>query len=172
MSVSVRRLTPADAAAFRVVRLEALERHPDAYGSVLADWQDKPLTDYVARIEGSVIFGLFAQNDLAGLLAYTQETGNGAHRAALNAVYVRQKLRGRGATDALVEAAIEQARADGVVQLELSVSVENAAAMAAYARSGFVAAAHWPRALAIEGRFVDEALMILVLDSALDSALD
>ncbi|SMY08014.1 GNAT family N-acetyltransferase [Flavimaricola marinus] len=164
MTFSVRPLTGADAVAFRFVRLEALTRHPEAYGSVVADWQGQPLSAYVDRIESAVIFGLFTDKGLEGLLAYTRETGNAAHRAALNAAYVRETRRGSGAFAAMLEAALDQARADGVAQVELMVSVENAAAKAAYARAGFEVAAIWPRALCVEGRYVDEALMIRRMD--------
>lgn len=165
MTVTVRPLTAADAVAFRDVRLEALEREPGAYGSTHADWAALPLSRYVARIEGCVVFGLFTEAGLEGILAYDREGGgNARHRAAIQSVYVRGHLRGTGAVDALLKAAIAQGRAEGVVQLELSVAVGNTAAIAAYARHGFERVAVWPRALCHGGRYEDEALMILRLE--------
>ena len=44
------------------------------------------------------------------------------------------------------------------------MSADNAPAVAAYARLGFVQVAVWPRALCVAGRFVDEVVMVLALD--------
>ena len=161
----VRPLTAADAAALQVIRLEMLTLHPGAYGSTLANWADLPLEAYAARIESCVLFGLWTDAGLQGTLAYDREAGgNARHRAGIHAVYVRAALRGSGAIDALMQAAIAQARVDGLAQLELTVSADNAPAVAAYARLGFVQVAVWPRALCVAGRFVDEVVMVLALD--------
>jgi RimJ/RimL family protein N-acetyltransferase len=164
VSHHVRPLTAADATAFREIRLEALRLHPEAYGSTLAQWEAMPLSAYAERIENGILFGLFTDNTLNGILAYTRESGNAAHRAALNAAYVRETSRGNGAFKALLAAALAQAQTDGVAQIELSVSVENAPAIAAYARAGFERVAVLPRALGFAGRYVDEAVMVLRLD--------
>ncbi|MBI1415670.1 MAG: GNAT family N-acetyltransferase [Limimaricola sp.] len=161
----VRQLTPADALAFRHVRLEALRLHPDAFGSTLADWQGLPESAYVQRIEGSVIFGLFTDKGLEGILAYDRERGgNCRHRAGLHAIYVRKGLRGKGGADMLMQAAIARARADGVVQLELSVSETNARAYDFYWRHGFVRYAVSPRALLVKDRYLDELNLCKRLD--------
>ncbi|GGL63380.1 GNAT family N-acetyltransferase [Wenxinia marina] len=163
--MKVRPLTPADAVAFRYVRLEALERHPGAYGSTLADWQGLPLSAYVRRIEDGVIFGLWTDRGLEGLLAYDRDKGgNARHRASLHAVYVRDTLRGQGAGEALLDAAVERATADGVRQLELTVAEDNDGAIAFYARHGFEEYARLPRALYVDGAFVDEIAMVRRLD--------
>lgn len=164
--MTVRPLTAADALAFRDIRLECLRLHPDAFGSTLADWRDKTQADYIRRIEDGVIFGLFTEKGLGGLLAYDREKGgNARHRAGIHAVYLRKDLRGRGAIDQLIAAAVEQARRDGVTQLELAISESNARAGAAYARNGFVRYAVTPRALLVDGRYLDEIHMIRRLDS-------
>lgn len=161
----VRALTAADALAFRTIRLEALKLHPDAYGSTLAQWENLPQSAYIKRIEDGVLFGLFTENGLEGTLAYDRENGlNARHRAGIHAVYIRKKLRGRGGLEMLLRAAVERARADGVVQLELSVVETNARAHDAYARNGFVRYAVSPRAILFKGRFLDEILLIRRLD--------
>ncbi len=161
----VRALTAADALAFRAIRLEALRLHPDAYGSTLAQWEKLPQSAYVRRIEDGVLFGLFTDKGLEGLLAYDRETGeNALHRAGIHAVYIRKKLRGQGGLELLLRAAVERARADGVVQLELAVAETNSRAHDAYARNGFVRYAVTPRAMLFKGRFLDEILLIRRLD--------
>ena len=161
----VRPLTPADALAFRTVRLEALEAHPGAYGSTFADWAGLPQSAYIRRIEEGVIFGLFTAKGLEGLMAYDRETGgNARHRASLHAVYIRKALRGSGAADLLLDAAVARAEADRVVQLELSVAEDNARALAFYTGRGFSRIGVVPRALEVGGRFVDEILLMRRLD--------
>lgn len=162
----VRPLTEADALAFRIVRLEALRLHPDAYGSTLADWERMPNSAFVERIRSGVVFGLFTDKGLEGLLAYEREKGgNTRHRASLYTIYVRKSLRGSAAADMLMEAAIAQARADKVVQLELLVSETNSRAQAFYRRHGFEPYAVIPRALCVKGQYVDEVCMVLNLDA-------
>ena len=50
----IRPLTVADVAAFRMVRLEMLRLHSDAYGSTLAQWAAMPDDAYAARIADGV----------------------------------------------------------------------------------------------------------------------
>lgn len=164
---TVRPLTAADAVAFRVVRIEALTQAPGAYGSTLDDWARLPLSAYVARIEDGTVFGLFTPRGLEGLLAYDREKGGHArHRASLHAAYVREGLRGTGAVDALIAAVLDRARADALTQIELTVSEDNAPARAVCRRHGFVETGVLPRALCIDGAFLDEVAMVLRLDTA------
>ncbi|SHI61947.1 GNAT family N-acetyltransferase [Wenxinia saemankumensis] len=162
---TIRPLTAADAVAFRHVRLEALARHPEAYGSTLSDWSGRPNGAFVARLEQGTVFGLWTGRGLEGTLAYAREAGgNTRHRATITTLYLRERLRGQGGAEALMEAAIARARADGVAQLELTVAEGNAVARRFYARSGFEEVARLPRALRVAGRDMDEILLILRLD--------
>jgi ribosomal protein S18 acetylase RimI-like enzyme len=162
----VRPLTAADALAFRQIRLEALRLHPEAYGSTLAEWERLPQAAYVARIEDGVIFGLFTEKGLDGILAYDRlKGGHERHRAGIHAVYVRKPLRGKGGADLLLSACVERARADGVVQLELAVAETNTRAQDFYARHGFARYAVSPRALLVKNRYLDELHLIRRLDA-------
>lgn len=161
----VRRLTAADAIAFRQIRLEALRLHPDAYGSTLAQWEPMPQSAYVKRIESGVLYGLFTDNGLEGTLAYDRDDGfNARHRAGIHAVYIRKTLRGKGGIDLLIRAAVELAQTDGVVQLELGVTETNTRAYDAYVRNGFGRYAVIPRAILFKGRYLDEIQLIRKLD--------
>ncbi len=160
----VRPLTAADAIAFRIVRLEALRLHPESFGSTLADWEVLPESAYVARIEDGVIFGLFTEAGLEGIMAYDREKGgNARHRAGVHAVYVRESLRGTGAADLLMQALIDRAKADCLRQIELSVSESGQRAYQFYLRHGFVRIGETPRALLVNGRFLDEYHLRLTL---------
>jgi len=66
---TIRRLTAADIPAFRVVRLEALRRHPRAYGSSYEEEVDYALDDYATRWPAAPggMFGGFADGRLVGI---------------------------------------------------------------------------------------------------------
>ena len=50
--MQIRRLTPADAPAYRVLRLRALREHPQSYTSSFDEEQGKPLANYEQRLAG------------------------------------------------------------------------------------------------------------------------
>ena len=163
--MTVRRLTAADAIAYRVVRLEALERHPESFGSTLADWASRPLSAYIRRMEDGVIFGAFTDRGLEGLIAYDRLTGaQSSHRAEIHQVYLRARLRGTGLAEEMLAKVVQQARVDGVLQLELVVAATNTHAHSFYANRGFVRTGVIPRALKIDETFVDEICMVRRLD--------
>ena len=94
---------------------------------------------------------------LAGLMR--QRPSRMVHRASIVMVYLRKSLRGTGVADGLIDAVIDEARAMGIVQLELSVTAENRAAVRFYERKGFVTIGRIPGALMHEGRELDDLVM-------------
>jgi RimJ/RimL family protein N-acetyltransferase len=59
-----------------------------------------------------------------------------------------------------------EARAQGVLQVHLSVNADNPRALALYESLGFTAYGREPRALRVKEAFFDEILMALALDDA------
>ncbi len=167
----IRRLTEADVVAFRNLRLEALQLAPEAYGSALEDWQGATLEPFQARIAGSWIAGAFDAargGGLVGVAALDRERGgNVRHRAGITAVYVTPAARRRGLAGALLHRLVQEAAVQGVLQVELHVASDNAAAIALYEKAGFARHGLIPRALLVQGRFIDELLMVRRLDSDL-----
>ncbi len=78
--------------------------------------------------------------------------------------YVRPEARGRGASDLLIGAALAHARSAGVLQVHLGVGVENIPAQQLYGRFGFTTYGTQPRALLVDGKFIDEHHMMCFLD--------
>jgi RimJ/RimL family protein N-acetyltransferase len=64
----------------------------------------------------------------------------------------------------LLAALADDARAQGILQLELQVATWNAPAIAAYARAGFGQIATLPRTMKDGVAFTDTALFVLRLD--------
>jgi len=71
---TIRRLTPADASAYRDIRLEGLARHPDGFGSAWEDELGQPLAWFEQRIANAAVFGGFLsdENDLVGVAGLAQ----------------------------------------------------------------------------------------------------
>ncbi len=162
---TLRRLLPDDAADFRTLRLQALQDTPWAYGSSYQDWAEAPLQRFAERLQDSYVIGAFA-GPLVGVAAYDREPGGHArHRGWITAVYVRPDQRGGGTARTMLAALIAEARRDGLLQLELQVATDNDPAIRCYLALGFQPHGLCPRALMVQGRFIDERLMVLPLDA-------
>ena len=166
MSYAIRRLTPADVQAYRAIRLEALTNHPEAFGSAAEDFVLHAITDLEAVLEKLVFFGaLTPDGELVGIMAFDVSQGRQAHRAWVIQVYVRPHMRGTGCAAALLDAVIDYARGE-VKQLHLSVAAHNGPAIGLYQKAGFEIYGTDPRFMAVNGRYIDEHLMVRLLDKA------
>lgn len=148
----IRRLQAGDAALWRDLRLEALTKHPEAYGSTHDDWAGRPLSDFADRLEGGAIFGAFVGTLLVGSTALDAD---GPAQGSLTSVYVRASYRGRGIARQLLKAATNSARQQGMTRLVLSVAEGNEAACRVYLAAGFHNVGVEPRALARNGLLLE-----------------
>jgi RimJ/RimL family protein N-acetyltransferase len=165
IEVSVRRLTPADAGAYRGIRLEGLKHHPEAFGSTFEAEAVKPLAWFSDRLSQSTVFGALRQTEILGVAGFAVRSGEKeAHKGLLWGMYVRPQARGTGVARRLVEAVIEAAR-PCVELLQLSVVVGNERARRLYAGLGFVEYGIERNSLKQNGRYYDEILMALDLAS-------
>lgn len=160
--MQIRQLGPADAKAYREIRLEALKSVPEAFGSDYDESAKRPLDSVRAWIESNVI--LVAEVDaqmIGSMVLHRDEALKSKHRGMIFGVYVREGWRRRGAARALMQAAIEAA--DGLEQLELFVSSGCPGARALYEAMGFVCTGRVPNALRVGDKTYAEDLMILDL---------
>ena len=72
--IMVRRLTAADGAAFRDIRLEGLEQDPAAFAADLSEEREQPLGWFVARLESAAVFGAFMGSELVGVAGFKART--------------------------------------------------------------------------------------------------
>lgn len=166
MDYSIRRLSSADLMAYRAVRQEALVNHPEAYGSSAESFAALHDEEVRQMLDRMAVFGILAEDRLGGIVAYGQTSGERErHRGWLYQVYVQPRLRGTGAATAMIEAALEHAKA-GALQVHLGVSTRNHPAIRLYQRTGFEIYGTEPRALFVNGRYVDEHLMVRFFDKA------
>ncbi len=167
MSFSIRRLNRKHLDAYIAIRLEALRNHPEAYGTSAESFAARPPEEVDEFLSRRAVFGVMTAADtLAGIVVYDRDAGERAsHRGWLLQVYVRPELRGTGAALALLEAAAEHARSE-VIQLHLMVGTHNQPAIRLYERAGFKIYGTEPRSLCVNGRYIDEHLMVRFLDKA------
>ncbi len=165
--MSIRQLKPEDAASLVALRREALESHPLAFGASIED--DRALSLKFVRTSladsEQAVFGGFEEGNLIGMVGVIRASKvKLRHKAHIWGMYVSPRARGKGIGRALLESAIDQARAwPGVEQLALGVTETATAARALYEAAGFQTWGREPRALQWEGRFVDELHLVLDL---------
>lgn len=166
---SIRRLHPPDAASLVALRRDALVSHPLAFWASPDDDRGLSLDSVrgsLANQREQAVFGYFEGADLAGMVGVIRATEvKRRHKAYIWGMYVAPGARRKGVGRALLESAIEQARAwPGVDRLHLSVTEAAAEARKLYESEGFRCWGREARALAWQGQFVDEAHLVLELD--------
>ena len=184
----LRRLTPVDATALWLLRLQALERDPGAFGSTAEEHRrttpdpsdprllQHPGPDAAAHPEtpaeaNTFVLGAFAPGlsceaeDLVAIATFYREPGiREHHKAHLRGVYVTEAHRRHGLGRRLLTRIIETAFPDPTLEhLLLSVSTHREAALRLYRSLGFEIYGTEPHALKVDGAYVDEHLMILRL---------
>jgi RimJ/RimL family protein N-acetyltransferase len=164
LTLSARRLTAADAEAYREIRIEGLTNDPASFGSTLEEEAGRPDSFWTGRLNNSFMFGLFDGEALVGSAGFYLETQEKVrHRGHLVGVYLRASARGKGAAAILLAAVIEEARRHAR-QLHLAVTQDNDRARRLYERMGFVIYGEDPRGLRVGDRYYDDYLMVLRLD--------
>jgi len=162
------RLGPADAAAYRDLRLEGLAKHPEAFGASWEDEAGRPLVWFIERLERNAVFGAWAADtaELAGIAGLlVPEEAKLRHKGVLWGMYVQPRARAAGVGAALVARVLDHARG-AVEEVRLTVVASNAAAVRLYEAAGFQVYGLERRALKVDGRYHDEALMALRFNGA------
>lgn len=154
LDVEIRRLTVADALAYRSLRLRGLREHPQAFTSSWEEDGAKPLSASEARLtsDHQRLWGALEAGTLQGmagleLLPRAKER----HKARVAGMYVAAEGAGFGMGTALLHAVMADARSIGISDLVLTVSEGNASALALYRKMGFVVFGTEPRAIVVNG---------------------
>lgn len=138
-------LTATDALPYKGVMLHAYEHAADAFTSTPQERAAEADAWWVNRVADpsglTVAFGAFDEQALIGVVAieYSAKPKT-QHKAVIVGMYVMPTWRGRGASRALLQAAIEHAsQRGGVTVLQLEVTQGNQPATALYEALGFQA---------------------------------
>lgn len=169
-SVDYRILTPDDGAAWRNIRLEALENDPEVFGASVE--AHHKLTDDEIRSRLALdmaerfVIGAFADGELIGTAGFVREPGlKERHKGRVWGVYLRASHRGSGAGRQMMTLLLGHARKiEGLEQINISVAATQVAATALYRSLGCVSYGCEPRGLKVNGRYIDEEHLVLRLD--------
>ncbi|HSV80719.1 MAG TPA: GNAT family N-acetyltransferase [Ramlibacter sp.] len=164
--MEVRLLTPADAAAFRALRLRALREHPEAFTSSYEEDAPQPLAAAETRLAAAQhsFWGAFQGRELYGMVGLERERRvKNRHKAKVTAMYVAPEVASQGVGRRLLEALLAQARREGLLSLVLTVTEGKDAALRLYERAGFRSFGLEPKAVRVDGRFFAKNHMVLDL---------
>ncbi len=167
-TIHIRRLGPADADAFRALRLDALSTAPEAFGASPEEEAARSLDVVRSRLSETgpdAVFGALADGALIGIAGFMLSLGiKKRHKGVLWGVFVHAQWRGRGVGERLVRSVIHHA-AGHVLTLQATVVASNATARDIYRRLGFVTYGVEPRALRVGDVFHDEEMLMLDLSA-------
>ena len=161
-------ILPTDLQAYKALRLEALQSHPEAFGSDHSEQVNEPDSFWESRIRSSldgvasriIVAADHATNQLAGMAgAFCDEGVKTRHSATLVAVYVAPRYRGHRLADAIVHEILAWCAAANIRILRLAVATSNVPAIRCYQRCGFHVCGVQPEVIRIGDVYHDELLM-------------
>ncbi|MFT7285993.1 MAG: GNAT superfamily N-acetyltransferase [Halieaceae bacterium] len=159
----VRQLSPEDTDGYGAMWADAVENHPTFFRSTLSD---DPSGRIPTRFRvDSFTLGAFDGEALIGILSLDRDTRiKLCHKAFISRMFVKPGCAGKGVGRLLLREAVRQA-GDVVElrQLYLTVLDTNNLAKSLYLSEGFEKFSHEPQAVFIEGHYVDECQMMLIL---------
>jgi ribosomal protein S18 acetylase RimI-like enzyme len=145
------------------VRLDALRRHPEAFGADASEETLETMDRLIGRHPSLTLGGFHGDSmiGMAGLVAVTRVKQR--HIGHIYGVYVAPPWRGGGLSRALMEGLIAHARTVGLETLILSVTCGNGTAERFYRDLGFRSYGIQPRTLRVDGIYYDTDQMVLAL---------
>ena len=168
---SIRRLVPADLAAYKQLRDTMLAAHPQAFSSDASEGRTRPPESYLSRLGldrpagGEFTLGAWEGPRLVGAIGCERDRRlKVRHIGHLIGMMVRDEMQGQGLGRALLAECIAEARrAHGLEMLTLSVTADNLPAIRLYQRAGFTRYGSLPRAVCVDGRYHAKDQMVLAL---------
>ncbi len=165
--VLVRPTRMEDATAFRALRLEGLQAHPEAFGADYESSAARPIERWQesmqngAGSEQGITYVAEAAGELIGMTALVRnELAKMRHAGSIFGVYTRPDWRGTGVADALLAACLVYAGELGLRMVRLSVVTTNTGAIRLYQRCGFSVYGVEQEAIQYDGIYYDELLMV------------
>jgi RimJ/RimL family protein N-acetyltransferase len=161
-SVRIREAEPKDAAAL-VSLARAVGREPERWLLSSTDWRapaaERRYLRAVHRSAHAAVFVAEAPEGLVARLSVARDPHPASHHVADLGLMVAASHRRRGIGRALLQRAVDWARASGVTKLELHVFPDNEPALALYEAFGFVREGYRRRHYRRDGEYVDAVLM-------------
>lgn len=167
-----RLLTGDHAETYRALMLHGYAHAPDAFTSTPQERAAAPLSWWASRLADpaglQAVFGVHDGAELVGSVALEFSSREKTrHKAHLIAMYVLPPYRSHGIGRALLDAAVQHARARGGLRtLTLTVTAGNRAAFALYQAAGFTACGTEPLAVRAPHGYLDKVHMWLDLQAS------
>ncbi len=134
----MRRLGPDDWTTYRAIRLEMLRDSPEAFRTSYDEAAAQGEAGWRQRLAGGATFlAELGDEPVGSVSCWVGGSGSPEHVADLGAMWVAPSARRSGVGEALVRAAVGEARAQGRRVLRLEVVSDNDGARALYERMGF-----------------------------------
>lgn len=165
--ITIRRLQPADAPAYRQFRLACLAQYPASFGSSAEEeGQQEQLAfeqHILAANPDAFMLGAFADAALVGICGFVRAARQKVrHHGDIRQVCVSADHAGKGIGRALMTEALQLAFAlPGLEQISLGVVASNTAAAHLYEGLGFVENGLQKQYLKIDNQYFDHRLMVL-----------
>jgi RimJ/RimL family protein N-acetyltransferase len=171
-AVAIRLLAAADLPAYKGLRDEMLDAHPEAFTSDASEERAKEPTAYLHRLgldrreRGQFVLGAWRGERLVGAIGCERDRRRkGRHVGHVVGMMVRPEARGHGVGRELLQGLIGECRQiGGIEMLTLTVTAGNQAAVRLYEASGFVVYGNLRRAIRLDnGQYHDKLHMVLAL---------
>ncbi len=167
----IRRLVPSDAPAYQALRLHALIESPSAFSSSYEEECQTPLATVEAQLaadSGRNMFGAFAGTELVGVVGVGREGARKLrHKGFIRGMVVAPPYRGMGVGRQLLQHALDFAASmEGLVQVSLTVTAGNRAALALYETAGFRVFGREPGGLRVDGVLHEDVHMFRHVDAS------
>jgi RimJ/RimL family protein N-acetyltransferase len=170
LNLRIRPATPDDAAACIEHAKNVIEEFPEylSFNPGEFDYtpeQERKILADAAASDNAAFLLAEIDGQVVGLLNYSGGKRQASRHAVVLGISVRKAWCERGVGTALLRAAIEHARAGGVVKrIELAVFAQNRRAIHVYEKLGFRHEGRRRNAVYKNGRYHDDLLMALLLD--------
>ena len=167
MNFHFRKLLPPDSKLYHEIRLDALKRFPENFGSSYEAESAKPKLAFEIVIEqqtgGNFIIGAFDGDKLIGICGFAQETGPKVqHRGLIIQMYIESGYQGKNLGQQLLQTTVAEAfKIPEVEQLALGVITHNLSAAKIYERAGFTEFGMQPNYIKTGDKYLHQRLMLL-----------
>ena len=144
---------------YRDLRLDALKNEPIAFGSAYEE--EKSMNEDVWRQRLKNALFAIENGKLVGMIVFVFNPNiKTNHIANIFGVYVESEYRGRGIGKKLLDSVLEAIKENwDIVKINLSVNVQQEAAIGLYEKCGFEKIGMLKKELRIDGIFYDELIM-------------
>jgi RimJ/RimL family protein N-acetyltransferase len=159
--------TATDAAAFKGLRIVAMQESPRSFSSSVLEEEECSVESIQTMLSSSRRFqvGVFDNSRLVAIAGLVHQTRlKTQHKADIFGVYVLPEFRGQGWSRRMMQTIIEHAKQQaGLEVLLLTVTEGNITAHRLYSSLGFLEYGIEPDAMRVDGQPIGEILMQLKL---------